>query len=81
MSLHTSRGCPYSCNFCSVHSVFKRGYCARTAENVWQEMKGIIDKYNVFHFEFEDDNLTLDRERALSLFNTMAQWNRLHANN
>jgi magnesium-protoporphyrin IX monomethyl ester (oxidative) cyclase len=80
VSLHTSRGCPYSCNFCSVHSVFKRGFRARTAESVWQEMKGIIDKYNVFHFEFEDDNLTLDRERALSLFNTMAQWNRLHAN-
>ncbi len=76
ISIHTSRGCPYACTFCSVHSVFKRGYRARAAENVWQEMREIMDKYRVFNFEFEDDNLTLLRNRAINLFSKMASWNK-----
>lgn len=78
VSIHTSRGCPYNCSFCSVHLVFKRGYRARSAENVWQEMRGIIERYNVSHFEFEDDNLTLIKQRCLDLFGKMADWN--HSN-
>lgn len=78
VSIHTSRGCPYACTFCSVHSVFKRGYRARAAENVWREMREIMDKYKVFNFEFEDDNLTLIRDRAINLFSKMADWNKSH---
>jgi magnesium-protoporphyrin IX monomethyl ester (oxidative) cyclase len=78
VSIHTSRGCPYGCTFCSVHSVFKRGYRARAALNVWQEMLQIMEKYKVFNFEFEDDNLTLIRERAINLFSKMADWNKNH---
>ncbi|MCG2701348.1 MAG: radical SAM protein [Candidatus Falkowbacteria bacterium] len=74
-SIHTSRGCPYACSFCSVHSVFQRRYRARSAENVWLEMREIMDKYRVFNFEFEDDNLTLIRDRAVKLFGRMADWN------
>ncbi len=76
VSIHTSRGCPYACTFCSVHSVFKRGYRARAAENVWREMREIMGKYKVFNFEFEDDNLTLIRDRAINLFSKMADWNK-----
>jgi magnesium-protoporphyrin IX monomethyl ester (oxidative) cyclase len=78
VSIHTSRGCPYACTFCSVHSVFKRGYRARTAEKIWQEMEEIMAKYNIYNFEFEDDNLTLLRDRAINLFSRMADWNRKH---
>ena len=75
-SIHTSRGCPYQCGFCSVHSVFKRGFRKRSAGYVWEEMREIMERYGVRRFEFEDDNLTLDRARAFELFDTMAKWNR-----
>lgn len=78
VSIHTSRGCPYACTFCSVHSVFKRGYRARSVEKVWQEIKEIITKYDIYNFEFEDDNLTLIRDRAMKLFRKMADWNHGH---
>lgn len=78
VSIHTSRGCPYDCAFCSVHSVFKKGYRARSAENVWLEIKEVMDKYNIYHFEFEDDNLTLTKDRATKLFCKMADWNNGH---
>lgn len=78
VSIHTSRGCPYACTFCSVHSVFKRGYRGRSAEKIWQEIKEIITKYNIYNFEFEDDNLTLIRDRAMNLFGKMADWNKNH---
>lgn len=78
VSIHTSRGCPYACTFCSVHSVFKRGYRARTAEKIWEEIKEIMAKYDIYNFEFEDDNLTLLRERAINLFSKMVDWNKNH---
>ncbi|MFA4833328.1 MAG: radical SAM protein [Patescibacteria group bacterium] len=78
ISIHTSRGCPFACAFCSVHSVFKRGYRARSVEKIWEEMQEIINRYNIFHFEFEDDNLTLIRERAVGLFSKIADWNNTH---
>ena len=74
-SIHTSRGCPYKCGFCSVHSVFKRGFRKRSADHVWAEMSEIMGRYGVRRFEFEDDNLTLDRARAFELFERMARWN------
>ncbi|HIS37522.1 TPA: B12-binding domain-containing radical SAM protein [Candidatus Scatousia excrementigallinarum] len=68
MPVFTSRGCPYDCCFCSVHS--QSGYHYRTFSTryVLNFMKQCINDFGVAHFHFEDDNLTLDMDRAKEFF-------------
>ncbi len=63
----SSRGCPMKCTFCSAHLTAGRIFRPRDPELVVAEMKLCADRYGVTHFDFEDDNLTLDRQRALTL--------------
>lgn len=72
----TSRGCPFNCSFCSIHNVWGKRWRARSPENVVEEIKSL----NVSSISFEDDNLTLSRERAERLFLLMekeckVKWN------
>lgn len=60
----TSRGCPYNCIFCSIHTVWGHKWRARSPENVVDEIELLVEKYKVRHISFEDDNLTLDIKRA-----------------
>ena len=75
MPIFTSRGCPYNCCFCSVHS--QVGYVHRTysVDYVVSLMKKCIDEYGINHFHFEDDNLTFDVDRAKLLFTEIAKLN------
>lgn len=57
----TSRGCPHCCGFCSVHRTFGARYRRRAPAVVVQEMQLRYEQgYRVF--DFEDDNLTFDRQ-------------------
>jgi anaerobic magnesium-protoporphyrin IX monomethyl ester cyclase len=68
ISIITSRGCPYRCNFCSVHQVTGRKWRPRSPDNVLDEIEHVTKKYGVKHIFFEDDNLTFDTLRAETLF-------------
>ncbi len=62
ISLTASRGCPYKCEFCSVHNMFGRRIQYRNVEDVVDEMRqNYIDK-NVRIFNFEDDNLSFNKK-------------------
>lgn len=69
MSVITSRGCPFMCNFCSVNLVSGRKWRARSPDNVLNELEYLVKKYGVKHIFFEDDNLTFDPARAEAIFN------------
>jgi len=71
-SIITSRGCPFGCNFCAVHPVYGNKWRARSPENVLAEIEELISEYGVEHIEFEDDNLTLNSERAEEIFEGLA---------
>ncbi|MFZ5763490.1 MAG: radical SAM protein [Thermodesulfobacteriota bacterium] len=73
VSLITSRGCPYSCNFCSIHLVMGRRFRPRSPDNVLEEIRRIRTDYDVRHFNFEDDNLTLHNKRAKELFGLLTK--------
>jgi magnesium-protoporphyrin IX monomethyl ester (oxidative) cyclase len=62
-SMITSRGCPYQCVFCSIHTTMGRNFRARTPENVVEEIEDVIRVYGIRHINLEDDNMTLDRKR------------------
>lgn len=59
----TSRGCPYNCVFCSVHAAMGRRWRYRNPENVVQEIEELVDRWGVKYVDFEDDNLTFNKDR------------------
>ncbi len=59
----TSRGCPYSCVFCTKHIVMGKKWRARSPENVVEELEELTRTYKVEQIDFVDDNLTLDMKR------------------
>ena len=65
--LLTSRGCPQRCTYCSVHQVMGSRLRRRSAEHVIAEMKDCHERFGITVFDFEDDNFTFDRQRALQI--------------
>lgn len=63
LPLITSRGCPFSCNYCSVRLSMGQGFRPRSAENVYEEIKLLYGQgWN--SFDINDDCFTLDKKRA-----------------
>lgn len=63
-----SRGCKFSCDFCSIHAFYKSTVRTRTVENVIDDVKNMKEEY-IF---FIDDNLFADDKRAIELFQALA---------
>ncbi|MHA1769515.1 MAG: B12-binding domain-containing radical SAM protein [Candidatus Thorarchaeota archaeon] len=63
----TSRGCPYSCTFCSSSRITGKRWRGRSPENVICEVKLLEDKYGVREIEFIDDLFTFDHERVRAI--------------
>ena len=59
----TSRGCPFHCVFCSIHTIMGRKWRGRTPENVVDELEKLVDVYHIKQLDFSDENMTLDRKR------------------
>ncbi len=67
----TSRGCPAKCTFCPVHAAWGKQWRARSPENVIAEIDELVGKYGIRELHFDDDNITLDKARAMKLFQMM----------
>jgi len=59
----TSRGCPYTCVFCSVHTVMGRQWRGRSPENVVEEIEQLVNTYHIKQIDFNDNNMSLDKKR------------------
>ncbi len=66
-SIFTSRGCPYSCIFCSSHNVFGRIYRARSAKNVFDEIMFLNSFYGAKSFALQDDEAFLEKSRLYEI--------------
>ena len=75
MPVITSRGCPYSCTFCSK-PVFGNHYRAQSPERVLDELI-YLKRLGVREIIFYDDIFTLDRRRIMRLMDLMTPL-RLH---
>lgn len=63
----TSRGCPYDCSFCSVTSMFGRGFRYKETEQVLQELV----RYQGGNVFFVDDNFAAHKKRTRELLREM----------
>jgi len=73
-SLQTSRGCPFTCEFCDVIAYVGRKQRHKAPGQVLAELDVLYDKgyREVF---LADDNLTVYRRRAKDLLRAIADWN------
>lgn len=67
----TSRGCPYSCSFCATPNFYNKRIRYRSAGSVVAEIEHLRREYGIRGVQFWDDNLTLDRKHAMSLFQAL----------
>ncbi len=72
--LMTSRGCPYNCFYCAT-SIWQRKVRYRSIDNVINEIKLVIDKYNTQQFTFKDDSFTVNRQRVMEFCDKLKEEN------
>lgn len=58
-SVFATRGCPYSCVFCSMQTVMGHKFRRRSSKNFVDEIEAVKKDYKTDFFSFDDDNLTL----------------------
>lgn len=68
----TSRGCPFKCNFC-FKGVHGNAFRYRSPQNVVDEIKFLIENYNINFLEFQDDNFSLIPKRAIEICKLMVK--------
>ncbi|MCL4490455.1 MAG: B12-binding domain-containing radical SAM protein [Nitrospirae bacterium] len=68
--ISTSRGCPFSCRFCSVIHLFGRKYRFRSVNVTLAEIRRVIAEYKATIF-FVDDNFTANKKRAKAILKGM----------
>lgn len=62
----SSRGCPFSCTYCSCAAFSRRRWRARSATNVVDELEGLYDD-GYENVVFVDDNFTLKKSRVAEI--------------
>jgi radical SAM superfamily enzyme YgiQ (UPF0313 family) len=70
MNIISSRGCPFSCNYC-YHLFGRSSYRLRSALNVVEEIELLVDKYGVDFIGFVDDNMMGSEKRLLTFCDLM----------
>jgi anaerobic magnesium-protoporphyrin IX monomethyl ester cyclase len=68
-----SRGCPFPCAYCGCRYVVGRQVRYRSVENMLAEIDLLERDHGIRTITFVDDNFTWDRQRALALFEALAQ--------
>ncbi len=63
-----TRGCPLSCSYCCLR---KTPYRKRPVQAIVDEIKIAVEQFNVGFIDFEDENLSLDRQWFLELLNQL----------
>ncbi len=60
----SSRGCPCSCKFCSIGSIYSRRWNSLTAEQTFNGVKYLYENHNIDAVHFYDNNFFVDEKRV-----------------
>jgi len=75
-TLETSRGCPFTCNFCSITQMYGHSFRTLSIDHVIEELK-VLDRRGVKRVVFTDDNITVQGKRVQQLCQAIID-NNLH---
>ncbi len=64
LTIHSSRGCPFQCIFCSKYSSSVRYH---SPERIEEEVRYCSEKFKTKQFAFTDDNLLVNKKRFLDI--------------
>lgn len=70
-SIMFSRGCPYHCAFCASAKIYKNKVRYRKAEDIVEEVQGVIDNYGIKQFRVQDDTFTGSKKYFKDLANKL----------
>ncbi|SMC94179.1 radical SAM protein [Rhizobium sp. RU36D] len=73
MAIHTSRGCPFLCVFCSNPSLHGRTVRFMSIERVVEDVRRMRDEFGMTVLMVEDDHFFQDKERAKRLLAALAE--------
>jgi len=66
INITSSRGCPYKCIFC-YHDFMGEKFRTRSAQNIFNEIVYLKEKYNINYFALGDDMFTANKKVATQL--------------
>lgn len=78
MSLQTTRGCPYNCEFCDVVNLNGRAPRSKSCEQVLNELDALFKLGWRGHVLLCDDNIIGDQNYARELLGRMVHWSKDH---
>lgn len=65
----TTRGCPFSCSFCTAPILSGKTVRKRSAASVLKEIELLYRDFGIREIHIVDDNFTLDKAHAVSILN------------
>ena len=65
--INSSRGCPWSCLYCSTSQLHGHRYRTHSAKYVVDEVQIIVEEYDCRKISFADDLFTFDRKRVFEI--------------
>jgi radical SAM superfamily enzyme YgiQ (UPF0313 family) len=73
MAIHTSRGCPFLCVFCSNPALHGRDVRVMSVERVIADVRRMKEEFGMTVLLLEDDHFFNDRERAKTILRELVQ--------
>jgi anaerobic magnesium-protoporphyrin IX monomethyl ester cyclase len=64
LAYHSSMGCPFTCSFCAVVPIFEARWKARTAVQVYEDVRYVKNKWGADAIEFHDNNFFVSEKRV-----------------
>jgi radical SAM superfamily enzyme YgiQ (UPF0313 family) len=79
LAYHSSVGCPFKCSFCAVVPIYEARWKGKNAENIYNDVIKIKEKYGADSIEFHDNNFFVSEKRVqkfakLMLNEKMSWW-------
>lgn len=71
----TSRGCPFSCAFCSNGKIHGKKMRFASVRRIITHVQHLVDEYQMDVLTLYDDQILIDMPRAKLLFRSLAQFN------
>ena len=67
ISYHSSLGCPFRCNFCTVTQIYQRRWSGFTPERVLRDVRLLVKETGAQSVEFYDNNFFVNDRRTFEI--------------